>query len=252
MYIIIISLYSFCLSQHSIKHLLVIFCFLLDCKRISPAATWHPVESKRASLESKFHVASHLRCFRDTIMFRENLGSQLSCCQHCLALRQSPQHTVQVGRLYYLQVFVGSRILSANHLLRRIKDSHFLFFQESLDGIQSILLLFHIHEMELVSKEDDAEDTPHIILKIRIVPRHAPTLGRRRESAQHQQMRIRWQPGVKRMILYLHLFSSKKIPHFSPFTYFASLTRYITTGKWSLKPLSHLPPACVRRGAPLY
>ena len=147
MYIIIISLYSFCQSQHSIKHLLVIFSLLLYCKWISPAATWHPIEAKRASLESKFHVASHLRSFRDTIMLRENLGSQLSCCQHRLALRQSPQHAVQVGRLYYLQVFVGSRILGANHLLRRIKDSHSLFLQESLDGIQSILLLLYIHEM---------------------------------------------------------------------------------------------------------
>ena len=56
-------------------------------------------------------------------------------------------------------------------------------------------------EMVLVAEEDEPEDAPHIVLKVRIEEVHTPAFLLRRETAQHQQLGICRQEGFQRMFL---------------------------------------------------
>ena len=91
---------TFYILEHGIKHQFVILCLFLYSQWIGSTAAWHPIETQGAIFEGELHIASHLRSFRDMIMLGEDLGSQLSGCQHRLAFGQGSQHPIQVGRLH--------------------------------------------------------------------------------------------------------------------------------------------------------
>ena len=56
-----------------------------------------------------------------------------------------------------------------------------------------------VDEVLPVVEEDQADDAPHVIGEVRIVPRHAPSFGCRREGAEHQQACFLGKKRFKRM-----------------------------------------------------
>jgi hypothetical protein len=63
------------------------------------------------------------------------------------------------------------------------------------------------HEMQFVTKEDEPNNTPHIIGEIGVVEAHGPSLFGRRKGAQHKQTGIFRQKRFKRVQFFQLQFS---------------------------------------------
>src|SRR3712207_24665 len=145
----------------------------------------------------------------------EELCGQLPGQEHALALGQGAEQTVEVARLDYLQILVGSRVLRASYAQGRVEKGHSFFLQKLLQLIKFEGFMVLVDEMKLVIKEHVAEDTPHVVLKVGVIPLHTPAFGRGRKGAEHEQSCVGGQPRFERMGL----------------DHFCSFTKYTTTGR---------------------
>ena len=74
--------------------------------------------------------------------------------------------------------------------MRGVADGDAFFREKIANRRLAETLAVGADKMLAVIKENEAEDAPHIVLDIRIIKIHCPTLARRRETAEHEQARI--------------------------------------------------------------
>lgn len=175
-------------------------------------------------------------------MSAEKVGGLLPCGADSLTLGNLLEQSCKVGRLNYLEVFVARGVLQPTNYGSCVEKSDALLLEQQLNLVSAEGAMLLVNKMMLVAKEANAENSPHVVDEVRIKEFHRPTLPCRREAAEHQQSTPLRQEGAQGM----------EFGCSSYFLHFCSFTRYTTTGKWSLKPSSHTPPAVVRFGEPLY
>lgn len=115
-------------------------------------------------------------------------------------------HTVQegmyVGGQDNLQELVRGIVLQASHGGGGVVEAYTLVHQEGDDKVQAEGLCRGVHEMVLVTKEDEALYAPMVVDKVGIVEVHAPSLPLRRETAQEEHTAVLWQEGLQRVVLH--------------------------------------------------
>ena len=115
-------------------------------------------------------------------------------------------HTVQegvdVGGQDNLQELVRGIVLQAAYGGGGVVEAYALVHQEGDDKVQAEGLCRGVHEMVLVTKENQALYAPMVVDKVWIVEVHAPALPLWRETAQEEHTAVLWQKGVQRMVLY--------------------------------------------------
>ena len=146
----------------------------------------------------------------ESIVLGKERRSQLSGRHHTAALRQRTEHRVKVGLLHHLQVLVGRRSRGAAYTQAGVEDGNALFAHHRLDGVKTVSLMRLVDEVQLVAKEDQPHDAPHVVGVVGVIPLHAPTLRCRRKGAEHQQLGIRrqeWRKGMRLHRLLRHFAS---------------------------------------------
>ena len=78
----------------------------------------------------------------------------------------------------------------------RVEKSDAFFVQKCHDFIHLEALVFGIHEMVLVAEPDLPFDAPMVVDEVGVEKVHAPTLLRRRETAEEQDFCVEWQKGL--------------------------------------------------------
>ena len=63
---------------------------------------------------------------------------------------------------------------------------------------------FHIDEIVLVVEPHRTLDPPVVVLEVRVIEVHAPSLSRRRETSQEKHLGVRWQERLQWMVLECH------------------------------------------------
>ena len=129
-----------------------------------------------------------------------------------MAGRYLLQQGCDIGLLDYLQVFVRRIALQADDRLRRVEDSNAFRFAES-DNLFAVehfppdLCTLYIvplsFKMRLVAKESQSDDSPHVVLRVGVEEIHAPPFFGRRETTQHQYLRVSRQKRLQRVPLYV-------------------------------------------------
>ena len=185
------------LVQHIVEHFLIESCLFLHGHGIGAAAARHAIEAQRAPFEAELGEASHLGHLLDAEMLHKHLRGQLSGGQHALALGQLTQQPVDVGLLHDFEVLIGGVVLRATNAQPRVEDGHARFGEKGFECLEVERLVLLVDEMQLVAEEHVPKDSPHVVLKVGIIPRHAPTFGCWRKRAEHQQPRIFGQPRLE-------------------------------------------------------
>ncbi len=185
------------LAQHIVEHFLIESGLFLHGHGIGAAAARHAIEAHRAAFEGELGEATHLGHLLDAEMLHKHLRGQLSGGQHAFALGQLTQQPVDVGLLHDFEVLVGGVVLRATNAQPCVEDGHARFGEKGFERLEAERLVLLVDEMQLVAEEHVAEDSPHVVLKVGIIPRHAPAFGCWRKRAEHQQPRIFGQPRLK-------------------------------------------------------
>ena len=109
---------------------------------------------------------------------------------------------MDVGWQDNLKELVRGIILQAAYGGGGVVEAYALVHQEGDDKVQAEGLCRGVHEMVLVTKENQALYAPMVVDKVWIVEVHAPALPLWRETAQEEHTAVLWQKGVQRMVLY--------------------------------------------------
>lgn len=174
------------LAQHIVEHFLIESGLFLHGHGIGAAAARHAIEAQFAAFEGELGEATHLGHLLDAEMLHKHLRGQLSGGQHTLALGQLAQQPIDVGLLHDFEVLVGGVVLRTANAQPRVEDGHARFGEKGFERLEVERLVLLVDEMQLVAEEHVAEDAPHVVLKVGIIPRHAPTFGCWRKRAEHQ------------------------------------------------------------------
>ena len=112
------------------------------------------------------------------------------------------QEGVDVGGKDNLQELVRGIVLQASHGGGGVVEAYALVHQEGDDKVQAECLCRSVHEMVLITKENEALYAPMVVDEVRIVEVHAPSLPLRREAAQEEHTAVLGQKGVQRVVLH--------------------------------------------------
>lgn len=109
---------------------------------------------------------------------------------------------MDVGGKNNLQELVRGIVLQASHGGGGVVEAYALVHQEGDDKVQAECLCRSVHEMVLVTKENEALYAPMVVDEVGIVEVHAPAFPLRRETAQEEHTAVLWQEWVQRMVLH--------------------------------------------------
>lgn len=112
------------------------------------------------------------------------------------------QEGMDVGGKDNLQELVRGIVLQASHGGGGVVEAYALVHQEGDDKVQAECLCRSVHEMALVTKENEALYAPMVVDEVGIVEVHAPAFPLRRETAQEEHTAVLGQEGVQRVVLY--------------------------------------------------
>ena len=189
-------------DAHLAEHLLVVFGLGLGLHGVGSATTWHTVEAQLSSFEAKLAIVAHLHPLGvDAIVAGKEGSGQLSCCYYGAAFGQCAEHTIKVRCFYDGQILVGSRPCGALDAQASIKKPHPYLAEKGFKCIETIGLVGLIDKVLLIIEEDMAEDTPHVVAEVGVIPRHTPPLGCWRKGAEHQQSSVLGEERCKGMCL---------------------------------------------------
>lgn len=182
------------------KHLGIICSLMFHLHGIGTRGTWFSIETDGASLKLEFDVVAHfhLSCL-DAIVFRKNSCCQLAGSHYCSAFRQSTEHAIEIGLLNNFKILVGGCALGTPYSKAGVEQRYACTGKEVFQGLQMVSLVLRIDEVHLVIKKTDAENTPHVVGEVGIIPWHAPTFGRRGECAKHEKFGIGGEKGGERV-----------------------------------------------------
>ena len=130
-----------------------------------------------------------------------NLSRLSSGGYYCGTRRNFVKESGDVGDFQHFQVFIGGSALSPYHLFCGVINGNFPLFEKCHYLLHIEFFLAFGNEPAGIIEEDDSEYPPHIVLKIRIIERHRPTSGIRRETAEHKGGGLRGEERVKGMVL---------------------------------------------------
>lgn len=119
-------------------------------------------------------------------------GRLLSGRDDGFALWMVAEQLWNVGRPDDEQIFVGSRILGSDDGCRRIVNTYFLRGQKLFDSFFPIGFLSFVDKFEFVVEKTQSENAPHIIGVVGVKELHAPSVTSRWETAEHEQLHVRW------------------------------------------------------------
>lgn len=109
---------------------------------------------------------------------------------------------MDVGWQDNLKELVRGIVLQASHGGGSVVEAYSLVHQEGDDKVQAEGLCRSVHEMVLVTKEDETLYAPMVVDKVWIVEVHAPAFPLRRETAQEEYTAVLWQEWVQRVVLH--------------------------------------------------
>lgn len=109
---------------------------------------------------------------------------------------------MDVGGKDNLQELVRGIVLQTANGGGGVVEAYALVHQEGDDKVQAEGLCRGVHEMVLVTKENEALYAPMVVDEVGIVEVHAPALPLRRKTAQEEHTAVLWQKGVQRVVLY--------------------------------------------------
>ena len=184
------------------KRLRILLCLALRFHRVGARAAGHAVDAELPPLKGGFGILTHLGLLHAEATAKGG-GGKLSGGDDGMALGHVAEHCLDIGFLDDVEVLVrggilgpddsGGRVVHCNAFL--LEKGFYLWLVKTLFPLQD--------EMVLVVEKEEAHDAPHVVLEVRVIEWHAPSVLGGREGAQHQELRSVGNEWNKGMALYL-------------------------------------------------
>lgn len=173
--------------------------------RIGPRRRGHAIKPKHTVRIGELHTPSHRR-LGATGKAHDHIGSLLSRRHDRPAGRNRSQQLRQIDLAHYLKKIVGSIVFQSDYLFGRIVKSQSFLLAETHDPFLVETFRVGCQKIPLVPEKYQSDDTPHIVLQVRVKKVHRPPHPLRRETSEHQQTCPDRQKRFERMQFACHNF----------------------------------------------